>query len=355
MRSLNRFIHKLLLTITGCVAITSPAFTAQPPDVVVSDSGDNTAMGTDALLSLSGGFNNTASGLDALKENTSGNNNTAFGEDALFFNSTGNNNTASGVEALYSNMTGFENTASGAFALASNTDGQNNAAFGYTALYYNNTGSWNTAVGKNALYHNTTVGYNTAVGGGALVSTTGARNVALGIGAGSAVTTGSYNIEIGNLGTARDNGIIRIGTQGNQTATYLAGVSGTHVTGAAVYVTTSGQLGILASSERYKTAVAPMGSSTAKLTQLRPVTFRLKDDPAREVQYGLIAEDVARVYPELVIRDDKGRIQGVRYEELTPMLLNEVQKQAKVIDALSARLSKLEEQQAHGSGVIDSH
>ena len=180
------------------------------------------------------------------------------------------------------------------------------------------------------------------MGRGALVSaTTGQRNIALGIGAGDSVTTGSNNIEIGNLGTAGDNGIIRIGMRGTQTAAYLAGVTGTLVTGAAVYVTAAGQLGVLASSERYKTAIAPMGSNTAKLGQLRPVTFKLKSDATGTRQYGLIAEEVAKVYPELVVRDEKGRIEGVRYEELAPMLLNEVQKQAAEIRDLKRQQKQL--------------
>ena len=122
-------------------------------------------------------------------------------------------------------------------------------------------------------------------------------------------------------------GTIRIGTPTTQLATYVAGISSAKVTGSAVYVTSTGQLGVLASSERFKTAIADMGPSSGKLQQLRPVTFRLKTDRHGSTQYGLIAEEVAKVYPELVIRDDAGQIQGVRYEELAPMLLNEVQQQ----------------------------
>ncbi len=140
------------------------------------------------------------------------------------------------------------------------------------------------------------------------------------------LTSGSNTIEIGNLGGAGDNNLIRIGS--GQTAAFVAGITGAHITGSAVYVTSSGQLGVLASSERYKTAIAPMGGSTGKLWNLRPVTFHLKSDPKGALQYGLIAEEVAKVYPELVIRDEAGHIQGVRYEELAPMLLNEVRKQA---------------------------
>ena len=168
----------------------------------------------------------------------------------------------------------------------------------------------------------------------------------MGANAGYNVTSGSENIEIGNKGTSSDNGIIRIGTAGSQAATYVAGIENAKVTGAAVYVTSSGQLGVLASSERYKTAIAPIGTSTGKLQQLRPVTFHLKTDPNGPVQYGLIAEEVAKVYPELVIRDDAGKIQGVRYEELAPMLLNEVQKQERKIDAQVAEICDLKQQVA---------
>jgi Chaperone of endosialidase len=113
------------------------------------------------------------------------------------------------------------------------------------------------------------------------------------------------------------------------------------VTGAAVYVTSSGQLGVLASSERYKTAIVPMGAGTEKLSELKPVSFHLKTEPNGAVQYGLIAEEVAQVYPELVIRDAAGKIQGVRYDELAPMLLNEVQKQAAEIQQLKQQQKQL--------------
>lgn len=113
------------------------------------------------------------------------------------------------------------------------------------------------------------------------------------------------------------------------------------MTGAAVYVTSSGQLGVLASSERYKTAIAPMGAGTEKLQELRPVSFHLKTDPKGALQYGLIAEEVANIYPELVIRDGAGKIQGVHYDELAPMLLNEVQKQAAEIRELKQQQKQL--------------
>ena len=135
--------------------------------------------------------------------------------------------------------------------------------------------------------------------------------------AGLYVRGGRYNIEIGNVGTATDGGTIRIGTSSHQSSAYIAGIANTTVAGSAVYITAAGQLGVLASSERYKTKIATMGSSSEKVKELRPVTFHLKSDPKAGRQYGLIAEEVAKVYPELVIRGDKGQIEGVRYEELT--------------------------------------
>jgi hypothetical protein len=187
----------------------------------------------------------------------------------------------------------------------------------------NTTGSDNAAVGDRALSDNST----------------GANNTALGHNAGSLIKD-SNNIDIGNEGN--DNGIIRIGTRPEQKRVFIAGIETSTVTGSAVYVTSAGQLGVLASSERYKTAIAPMGSDTAKLQQLRPVSFKLKSDATGTRQYGLIAEEVAKVYPELVIRDATGRIDGVRYDELAPMLVNELQKQERMNAILAAEVHELE-------------
>ena len=221
-----------------------------------------------------------------------GNHNTVSGFEALYSNTNGNSNTAAGDLALYYNTSGYHNTASGSNSLFSNTTGVGNVAFGLEALYSNTSGSNNIAVGTNAGYY---------------------------------LTQGSNDIDIGNQAVAGESATVRIGAAGSQTATYIAGIENAKVTGSAVYVTASGQLGVLASSERYKTAIAPMGASTEKLQELRPVSFHLKADPKGALQYGLIAEEVAKVYPELVIRDGAGKIDGVRYDELAPMLLNEVQ------------------------------
>jgi hypothetical protein len=301
--------------------------------------------------------NNTASGYQALYYNTTGNDNTASGYEALFGNSsgsTGSNNTASGYEALYSYTTGSWNTASGVSALYSNETGNYNTASGYEALYANTTADYNTASGYGALYSNkgnsnTATGYealydntsgiqNTATGLHALsANTTGSNNIAEGYHAGYNLTTGSYNIDIGSPGVKAESGVIRIGTitgtTSTQAAAYIAGIYGvtTGTAGTAVFIDSSGQLGTVSSSIRYKEDIQPMASASDRLLSLRPVKFRYKKantSGEKPIQYGLIAEEVAEVYPELVVRDaTTGRIDGVRYDELAPMLVNEMQKQ----------------------------
>jgi Chaperone of endosialidase len=292
----------------------------------------NTASGVDALVFNSVGTQNSAFGFDALTTNDSGGQNAAVGYQALT-NSTVSGNTAVGWQALSSDSTGSSNTAVGSSALAFNQTGTTDVAVGYGALY-RNTASSNTAAGWQSLNANTTGAGNTASGTSALQSnTTGDNNIAEGYQAGFNQTTGSNNIDIGSVGVAGESNVIRIGTKGTHKVTVIAGINSSKVTGSAVYVTTTGRLGVLASSERFKTSIAPIGDSTEKLQQLRPVSFHLKAEPKGAVQYGLIAEEVAKVYPELVIRDEKGRIDGVRYDELAPMLLNEVQQQQQKIDA----------------------
>ena len=328
--------------------------------------GRNTASGLEALYHNTTGFNNTASGFAALYANTTGSYNVAVGDEALSSNTTVSGNTASGYRALTSNtigasnaafgasalqynVEGNENTASGAFSLYFNTSGNYNAASGFQALYANTTASRNTASGYRALYFTTTGARNTAIGFRALIfNTTGQDNIGIGNDAGYAVT-GSNNIDIGNQGFAADAGTIRIGAPSTQSKAFIAGIHGTPLTGSAVYVTSSGQLGVLGSSERFKTDIAPMPELSDKIKRLRPVTFRYKTDPQAIRQYGLIAEEVDQVYPELVIRDEAGKIQGVRYEELAPMLLNEVQQQAaeirdlkKLVVEMQAGLLKLQ-------------
>jgi trimeric autotransporter adhesin len=306
----------------------------------------NTASGAYALFSNTTGSVNTAFGTYALTSNTTGVNNTATGVGALGHNATGSENTASGVNALSANTTGNGNTAVGSGALTNNLAGENNTSIGQVALNANTTGFTNSAVGGYALASNTTGAQNTAIGGAALLSnTTGDNNIAFGMNAGSNLTTGNSNITIGNTGAAGEGGTIRIGATGQQSRTFIAGIWGSRVRkGASVVVTSTGQLGIEESSERYKTDIASMGPRSEAIQRLRPVTYRLKTDPAGDLQYGLIAEEVNQVYPELVVRDDAGQIEGVRYDRFAPILISEIQQQQRTMAAQAEQLGELKQQ-----------
>jgi hypothetical protein len=336
---MNTSLRRSCVLLCALAAAGMAAQAAQPPDVVQSDGNGNTAMGSYVLANQGTAYYNTGAGWAALYLTTTGSYNTAFGGAALFEN-TGSFNTAVGTFALELNGSASGNTAVGYAAAVENSSGGDNTAVGYEALYSNSSGDFNVAIGQGALQANVSGFSNTAIGETALISATGSNNIAIGEKAGLSLTTGSSNIYIGNSG-ANESGVIRIGNS-FQSAAYIAGVSGTQVTGSAVYVTSSGQLGVLASSERFKTSVAPMGGVTTGLERLRPVTFRLKSDPTGTRQFGLIAEEVAKVYPELVIRDRLGKIQGIRYEELSPMLLNEVQRQARLVKDQEQRLARID-------------
>jgi len=314
----------------------------------------NSAFGEGVLGQNIGGSYNTAIGHQALGGNVNANYNTATGYGALISNNA-NSNTASGYEALYANTAGDDNTASGYEALYSNTTADYNTASGYGALYSNN-GVSNTASGYEALYANTSGTENTASGVHALASnTTGSNNIAEGYHAGYNLTTGSNNIDIGSPGVKAESGVIRIGTitgtTSTQAAAYVAGIYGvkTASAGTAVVIDSSGQLGTVSSSIRYKEDVQPMASASERLLELRPVKFRYKKADAsgeKPIQYGLIAEEVAQVYPELVVRDaTAGRIDGVRYDELAPMLLNQAQHDEQKIAAQAAEIRGLKLQQ----------
>ena len=320
----------------------------------------NTAVGFEALMS-STASNNTAVGAQALQEDTSGAFNAATGTQALQNNTTGSSNTASGFDALLSNIAGNSNTADGDEALLNNTTGSNNTAIGDSSLISNQTGQRNTAIGAGALGDSNATG-NTAVGFAALSnSSDGSNLIAIGSGAGQKLTSGNDDIYIGNKGKDAESDTIRLGSA--QTQTFIAGINVTPVSGSTVLINKKGQLGILASSARYKRDIEPMASSSERLLDLRPVTFRYKSDPTNELQYGLVAEEVARTYPELVVRSDDGQVQSVKYEELIPMLLNEVQRQRDVLaqmkaredaqratdEELAARLTRLEESAALGT------
>ena len=290
----------------------------------------NTANGFVALFHNTTGIENTANGLSALQENTTGSFNTANGVDALSGNTIGSVNTADGFLALFANTTGNFNTANGAAALQNNTAGSNNTGAGTQVLSKNITGSNNTAAGVNALFGNTTGNNNTASGEAALFrNTTGSSNIAVGVNAGSNLTIGNNNIHIGNVGVAGEANTIRIGMQGTQTRTFIAGISGVAVAGSTVVANANGQLGIAGSSERFKDEIKPMKKLSEALFALKPVTFHYKKeiDPTRTSQFGLVAEEVEKVNPALVVRDKEGKPYSVRYDQVNAMLLNEFLKE----------------------------
>lgn len=304
--------------------------------------GELSAFGFAALQSNTSGTRNNAFGYLALNANEIGARNNAFGSEALRLN-TADDNTAFGDAALEVNVSGTRNSAFGADALAANT-GDNNSAFGYQALHGNTTGANNAAFGNSALASNTTGQRNVAVGAGALsANTTGSDNTALGNNAGSAVTTGTGNVHIANRGAATDTRVIRIGRQGTQRSTFIAGIRGTTVTGgAAVVVNKFGQLGVQTSSQRFKTAVQPMADDSSALLALEPVTFRYKEadeNGEHPLQFGLIAEDVAKVMPELVVYDEQGKPETVAYQEMSSLLLNELKKERALRQQETAKLT----------------
>jgi len=308
------------------------------------DSLSNTALGSGALVNNTTGISDTAIGFEALFSNTTGGSNTATGSQALISNTTGQANTATGDTALLANTTGLDNTATGGGALAFNTTGYQNTATGFAALLNNTTGINNTADGVVALLNNTTGINNTADGHAALRSnTTGNNNIAVGYRSGLNLTTGGNNIDIGNAGAAGDNNKIRIGTTGTQTATFIAGISGVTVpAGVGVIVGTDGKLGTVVSSERFKDKVQPMDKASEAILALKPVTFLYKKqlDPDGIPQFGLVAEQVEKVNPDLVARDDHGKPYTVRYEAVNAMLLNEFLKAHRKIEQQEATIAQ---------------
>ena len=317
----------------------------------------NTANGALSLYSNITGMNNTASGASAMYYNDTGSDNVAHGARALFSNTTGDANTATGAYALQNNVTGGYNTANGhnamilnneglynsafgASALGGNTTGNLNTAAGVSALAFNTTGVANTAAGVQALLYNGSGGNNTALGYQALQNSTGDQNIAVGQGAGSALTSGNKNIYLGHPGVSTESKTMRLGN--GQKKTYIAGVNTAAVTGSTVVIDAAGRLGTQLSSARYKQDIAPMGTSSARVLELRPVTFAYSADAQGTRQYGLIAEEVAQVYPELVTRTADGQVQAVRYQELIPMLVNELQR----LHEVAARQHQTIEQQA---------
>jgi hypothetical protein len=318
---------------------------------------ENTATGSIALMSNTTAIRNVANGFAALESNTTGSNNTATGRAALDRNTTGSNNTADGHDALFSNTTGIQNTATGSYALLFNTTGNANTGDGYAALFSNTTGNNNAANGYWALYFNTTGSENTATGFHALLNnTTGNNNIAFGFRAGSDLTTGDKNIDIGNPGQPGESNTIRIGRVEDQTATFIAGIAGATVpTGVAVIVNANGHLGTTTSSARYKEAIKPMDKASEAILALKPVTFRYKKelDPDGIPQFGLVAEDVEKVNPDLVARDDHGKPCSVRYEAVNAMLLNEFLKERRNVEKLEAALETVNDRLAQQEAKIE--
>jgi Chaperone of endosialidase len=301
----------IICALAFALALTAKAVDP-PPDGGYP--GANTAEGAGALLRLTSGTQNTAVGTFALQNDTIGSSNTALGAETLFINRGGNSNTAVGVGAMNLNL-----------------DGDLNTATGYLALSSNRSGNDNTANGNNALGRNTT----------------GSNNVALGASAGFHLTTGDNNIDIGNKGVAGESNTIRIGRKGTQQATFIAGIRGTStgdMDAVPVVIDSDGQLGTVSSSARFKEQIKPMDTASEAILALKPITFHYKNDKSETPQFGLIAEEVAKVAPDLVVREENGEPYTVRYEAVNAMLLNEFLKEHKKVEALEARIEEQQKQ-----------
>jgi hypothetical protein len=300
----------------------------------VNFSGSIKYQGTPVLQLPTSTFgSNIGLGMGALQFNANGFKNAAFGSGALQHNTLGDDNTATGDSALGSSTIGCCNTASGSGAMFRTTAGSGNAATGQGALYSNTTGNSNTAAGAAALYSNTIGSNNVAIGNRAAFNVSGGNG---------------NNIHIASQGSVGDNGTIRIGDPSTQSSFFAAGVRGA-TTGKndaiPVMVDSAGQLGTVSSSRRFKEDIQDMDDASHDLMRLRPVTFRYKQpfaDGSKPIQYGLIAEEVGEVYPDLVAHSADGQIETVKYQVLDSMLLNEVQRQQAEIHRLEERLAKLE-------------
>jgi hypothetical protein len=334
----------ILVIVGALVSVAQAVF--PPPDGGYP--GGNTAEGQAALLSLTTGTFNTAVGWLALRSNTESGFNTAVGAGALFANvsaantatgtgallsnTVGGNNTANGMLALLNNTTGQSNTACGSGSLLSNTEGYNNTATGFHALFTNSTGNANTAIGESALFINNAGGQNTAVGSGALQNnTTGSGNTALGIAAGSQVTTAGGVVCIGTPGANVSNSCF-IGR--------IRGVTTAQNDAIPIFIDSAGQLGTMSSSKRFKKEIRLMATASEAILALKPVIFHYTSDNTNRREFGLIAEEVAEVDPDLVVRDADGEIYTVRYEAVNAMLLNEFLKEHRKVEGQSHKIQQ---------------
>jgi uncharacterized coiled-coil protein SlyX len=350
MKSLIQFkttIPALLVPLVLICFGLAPMAQAVGPDTDGTIPGSNNGEGIGVLVSRTTGIWNTGTGFDALNHLTAGNQNTATGLRALFSDINGGFNTATGVYSLFSNTSGFFNSATGAYSLANNVSGTQNTANGYAALY-RNTADGNTATGFGALFRNTTGSDNTAVGDEALSNNTdGNSNTALGFNAGMDPGIGSNNIYIGDAGFAGDNNVIAIGgvsaTGTAYTDCFIGGIFGNPSPGSAVYIAADGHLSTTASSRRFKDEIKPMDKASEAIFALKPVTFRYKKeiDPTGMSQFGLVAEDVEKVRPDLVARDREGKLYTVRYDQVNAMLLNEFLKEHRKVEGQEATITEL--------------
>jgi hypothetical protein len=273
--------------------------------------GFSTAEGANALQNLTTGLGNTATGWHSLFANTAGNLNTAIGAGTLLFN-TGDNNTATGALALLGNGTGASNTATGSGALSSNTTGNANTAYGVAALGNNTTGNINIGLGNDA---------------------------------GTNVITANNVICIGAAGADASN------------TTWISNIYGaTTLSGTTlpVVVSDGGQLGTTASSARFKKHIQPMDKTSESVLALKPVTFRYKSDKTNTAQFGLVAEEVAAVNPDLVVRDKNGEIYTVRYDAVNTMLLNEFLKEHRTVQEQKATIAELRQNFAQQQKQIEA-
>jgi len=293
----------------------------------------NTASGAGALFSNTTGSSNSAVGFSALTANTFGEANTASGVNALYYNTSGSYNTANGADALLNNRTGGYNTANGFEALHENRSGGYNTATGVYALFDNTTGSNNTANGVSALTNNTSGNRNIAVGFRALYNNNGSDNVGLGFNAGNGLTTGSGNVCIGA-------GIL--GAPGESNTTRIRNIYSSVASGRAVYINSNNKIGTLASTRRVKENIKPMEKASEAVLALKPVSFRYNKeiDPSGTPQFGLVAEEVAEIDPDLVTRDSSGQPETVRYDAVNAMLLNEFLKEHSKVEKLEATVAK---------------
>ena len=334
----------ILISLLTGLAFLQPAHAVVPPPDG-GYPGFNTAEGQNALSSLTTGTGNAAVGAFSLFSNTTAGFNTAVGAGALLFN-VESQNTAVGALAMFNNTTGMKNTANGVQALSRNTTGFVNTANGVQALYNNTTGGANTANGFGALISNTIGGSNTANGFNALVAnTTGGGNTAIGTSAGTNVSTADHVICIGADVAGADV----------SNTTWIGGVYGVTTqsgTTAPVVVSDTGQLGTAASSERFKKDIANMDKASEAVLSLRPVTFHYKSDAKETPQFGLIAEEVAKMNPALVLPDKEGKPYTVRYEAVNAMLLNEFLKEHKAFGEEQRKVQELKSNAAKQEATI---